>query len=112
MVDGRGTGRRGADFKKQTYKRLGVLESQDQVAAAKYLGSRPGPCRPHSYLGLSYGGYNALMAMSEGTPVFKCGVAVAPVTDWRYYDAPTPNASCCNPRRMPTVMPKHRPSTA
>lgn len=88
VVDGRGTGRRGADFKKQTYKHLGVMEAQDQVAAAKYLGSQ-------SYIdaeriaiwGWSYGGYTTLMSMSEGTPVFKCGVAVAPVTDWRYYDA-------------------------
>jgi len=88
VVDGRGTGRRGADFKKQTYKHLGVMESDDQVAAAKYLGSL-------SYIdasriaiwGWSFGGYNTLMSMSQGDPVFKCGVAVAPVTDWRYYDA-------------------------
>ena len=89
VVDGRGTGRRGADFKKQTYKHLGVLESQDQVAAAKYLGSLPYiDAERIAIWGWSYGGYNTLMSMSEGTPVFKCGVAVAPVTDWRYYDAP------------------------
>ena len=88
VVDGRGTGRRGADFKKQTYKRLGVMESQDQVAAAKYLGSLPEiDAERIGIWGWSYGGYNTLMSMSEGTPVFKCGVAVAPVTDWRYYDA-------------------------
>ena len=89
VVDGRGTGRRGADFKKQTYKHLGVMESQDQVAAAKYLGSLPYiDAERIAIWGWSYGGYNTLMSMSEGTPVFKCGVAVAPVTDWRYYDAP------------------------
>ena len=89
VVDGRGTGRRGADFKKQTYKRLGVMESQDQVAAAQYLGSLPYIDADRIAIwGWSYGGYNTLMSMSEGTPVFKCGVAVAPVTDWRYYDAP------------------------
>ena len=89
VVDGRGTGRRGADFKKQTYKHLGVMESQDQVAAAKYLGSLPFiDAERIAIWGWSYGGYNTLMSMSEGTPVFKCGVAVAPVTDWRYYDAP------------------------
>lgn len=89
VVDGRGTGRRGADFKKQTYKHLGVMESQDQVAAAKYLGSLPYIDADRIAIwGWSYGGYNTLMSMSEGTPVFKCGVAVAPVTDWRYYDAP------------------------
>ena len=89
VVDGRGTGRRGADFKKQTYKRMGVLESEDQVAAAKYLGSLPYiDAERIAIWGWSYGGYTTLMSMSEGTPVFKCGVAVAPVTDWRYYDAP------------------------
>ncbi len=88
VVDGRGTGRRGADFKKQTYKHLGVMEAQDQVAAAKYLGSLPYIDADRIAIwGWSYGGYNTLMSMSEGTPVFKCGVAVAPVTDWRYYDA-------------------------
>ena len=89
VVDGRGTGRRGADFKKQTYMHLGVMESQDQVAAAKYLGSLPYIDADRIAIwGWSYGGYNTLMSMSEGTPVFRCGVAVAPVTDWRYYDAP------------------------
>ena len=89
VVDGRGTGRRGSDFKKQTYKHLGVMESQDQVEAAKYLGSLPYiNAERIAIWGWSYGGYNTLMSMSEGTPVFKCGVAVAPVTDWRYYDAP------------------------
>ena len=89
VVDGRGTGRRGADFKKQTYKHLGVMESQDQVAAAQYMGSLPYIDADRIAIwGWSYGGYNTLMSMSEGTPVFKCGVAVAPVTDWRYYDAP------------------------
>ena len=89
VVDGRGTGRRGADFKKQTYKHLGVMEAQDQVAAAQYLGSLPEfDAERIAIWGWSYGGYNTLMSMSEGTPVFKCGVAVAPVTDWRYYDAP------------------------
>lgn len=86
-VDGRGTGGRGADFEKCTYMQLGVKEAQDQVAAAQYLGSL-------SYVdsnkigiwGWSFGGYMTLMAMSEGTPVFKAGVAVAPVTDWNYYD--------------------------
>lgn len=89
VIDGRGTGRRGSEFKKQTYKRLGVMESQDQVAAAKYLGSQPYIDADRIAIwGWSYGGYTTLMSMSEGTPVFRCGVAVAPVTDWRYYDAP------------------------
>lgn len=89
VIDCRGTGSRGADFKKQTYGRIGVLEADDQVAAAQYLGSLPYIDRNRIAIwGWSYGGYMTLMAMSQGTPVFKCGVAVAPVTDWRYYDAP------------------------
>ena len=89
VVDGRGTGRRGADFKKQTYLHLGVLEADDQVAAAQYLGGLPYIDGERIAIwGWSYGGYTTLMSMSQGTPVFKCGVAVAPVTDWRYYDAP------------------------
>ncbi len=87
-VDGRGTGGRGADFEKCTYLRIGVKEAQDQVEAAKYLGSLP--YVDPSAIGIwgwSYGGYNTLMSMSEGTPVFACGVAVAPPTDWRFYDS-------------------------
>lgn len=89
VVDGRGTGLRGANFKKQTYMQLGVMESKDQVEAAKYLGTLPYIDADNIGIwGWSYGGYNTLMAMSEGTPVFKAGVAIAPVTDWRLYDAP------------------------
>lgn len=87
-IDGRGTGRRGADFKKQTYLNLGIMESDDQVEAAKYLATLPYVDKDRIAIwGWSYGGYNTLMSMSQGTPVFKCGIAVAPVTDWRYYDA-------------------------
>lgn len=87
-VDGRGTGGRGAEFEKCTYMFLGVKESHDQVEAARYLsglpyidGSRIG------IWGWSFGGYNTLMSMSEGTPIFKAGVAIAPPTDWRFYDS-------------------------
>lgn len=87
-VDGRGTGRRGAEFKKQTYMNLGIMESDDQVETAKYLATLPYVDKDRIAIwGWSYGGYNAIMSMSQGTPVFKCGVAVAPVTDWRFYDA-------------------------
>lgn len=86
-VDGRGTGGRGTDFEKCTYMQLGVKEAQDQVAAAQYLGSLPYvDSNKIGIWGWSFGGYMTLMAMSEGTPVFKAGVAVAPVTDWNYYD--------------------------
>lgn len=86
-VDGRGTGGRGAAFEKCTYMQLGVKEAQDQVAAAQYLGSLPYVDKDNIGIwGWSFGGYMTIMAMSEGTPVFKAGVAVAPVTDWNYYD--------------------------
>lgn len=87
-VDGRGTGRRGAEFKKQTYLNLGVMESDDQVEAAKYIATLPYVDKDRIAIwGWSYGGYNTIMSMSQGTPVFKCGIAVAPVTDFRFYDA-------------------------
>lgn len=86
-IDGRGTGGRGAEFAKCTYLNLGIKEAQDQVEGAKYLGSLPYVDASRIGIwGWSYGGYNTLMSMSEGTPVFKAGVAVAPVTDWKYYD--------------------------
>lgn len=86
-VDGRGTGARGADFEKCTYMKLGNLESKDQVEAAIYLSTLPYVDKNNIGIwGWSYGGFNTLMSMSEGRSVFKAGVAVAPPTDWRYYD--------------------------
>lgn len=86
-VDGRGTGGRGADFEKCTYLRLGDLESKDQVEAALYVGSLPYVDKDRIGIwGWSFGGFNTLMSMSEGHPVFKAGVAVAPPTSWRFYD--------------------------
>ncbi|WP_036880557.1 S9 family peptidase [Xylanibacter oryzae] len=87
-VDGRGTGGRGADFEKCTYLRLGDLESKDQVETALYMGSLPYVDKDRIGIwGWSYGGWNTLMSMSEGRGVFKAGVAVAPPTNWRYYDS-------------------------
>ena len=86
-VDGRGTGGRGAAFEKCTYLQLGVKEARDQVETALYLGSLPYVDKNNIGIwGWSFGGYCTLMAMSEGTPVFKAGVAVAAPTDWRFYD--------------------------
>lgn len=87
-VDGRGTGARGADFMKCTYLRLGELEAKDQVETAIYLGSLPYvDAERIGIWGWSFGGFCTLMSMSEGRAVFKAGVAVAPPTDWRYYDS-------------------------
>lgn len=87
-VDGRGTGGRGREFEQCTYLKLGQLESRDQVEAAIYLGSLPYVDKDHIGIwGWSFGGFNTLMSMSEGRPVFAAGVAVAPPTSWRYYDS-------------------------
>ena len=86
-VDGRGTGARGEEFRKSTYMNLGVYESDDQIAAARHLGSLPYiDAKRIGIWGWSYGGYNVLMSMSRGNAAFKTGVAIAPVTDWRFYD--------------------------
>lgn len=86
-VDGRGTGGRGSEFEKCTYLRLGYLESRDQVETAIYLSSLPYvDAQNIGIWGWSFGGFNTLMAMSEGRPVFKAGVAVAAPSNWKYYD--------------------------
>ena len=86
-VDNRGTGGRGADFEKCTYLRLGELEARDQVETALWLGQQPFVDKERIGIwGWSYGGWNTLMSMSEGRPVFCAGVAIAPPTCWRYYD--------------------------
>ena len=87
-VDGRGTGGRGSEFEKCTYLNLGDLESKDQVEAALYLGSLPYVDKSRIGIwGWSYGGFNTLMSMSEGREVFRAGVAIAPPTNWKYYDS-------------------------
>ena len=86
-VDGRGTGGRGTAFRDVVYKQLGRYETADQLAAARYVASLPfvdasriGIC------GWSYGGYETLMAVTEADAPFAAGVAIAPVTSWRFYD--------------------------
>ena len=87
-VDNRGTGNRGEAFKKMTYKQLGKLETEDQLDAARYLaglpyvdGSRIG------IQGWSYGGYMSSLCITKGADLFKMAIAVAPVTNWRFYDS-------------------------
>lgn len=102
-IDGRGTGGRGAEFKKTTYLKLGELEARDQVEAAQWLAKQ-------SYVdanrigiwGWSFGGFNTLMAMSEGRPVFKAGIAIAPPTSWRYYDTIYTERFMRTPKENPT----------
>jgi len=86
-VDGRGTGARGAAFKKVTYKQLGKYEVEDQIASAKYLASLPYVDGSRiGIFGWSYGGYMSSLCLFKGADVFKTAIAVAPVTNWRYYD--------------------------
>lgn len=86
-VDGRGTGYRGKDFKHITYLQLGKYETIDQIETAKYLATLDyvDPDRIGCQ-GWSYGGYMASLCMTKGADYFKAGIAVAPVTNWRYYD--------------------------
>lgn len=87
-VDNRGTGGRGAAFKKCTYKQLGALETQDQMEAAHYLGSLAYIDKNRIGIqGWSYGGYMSSLCLMQGADYFKMGIAVAPVTHWKFYDS-------------------------
>lgn len=86
-VDGRGTGARGEEFKKMTYKQLGHYETIDQIEAAKWLGRQPyADANRIGIFGWSYGGYMSSLAILKGNDVFKAAIAVAPVTNWKWYD--------------------------
>ena len=87
VVDGRGTGGRGEAFKKQTYADLGKLEAEDQIATGRYLAGLPYVDGNRIGIwGWSFGGYVSSLCMFKGADVFKAGIAVAPVTNWRFYD--------------------------
>lgn len=87
-VDPRGTAARGEEFRKMTYQQLGKYESDDQVEAAKYLGSLSFVDKNNIAIwGWSYGGFMAALCMEKGADVFKAGISVAPVTNWRFYDS-------------------------
>ncbi len=86
-VDGRGTGGRGVDWKSKVYLNLGKYEALDQIVTARYMATLPYvDANRIGIYGWSYGGFETLMAMSQTDSPFACGVAIAPVTDWRYYD--------------------------
>ena len=86
-VDARGTGFRGRDFKHSTYLQLGKYETEDQIAAAKYLGDLDYiDAKRIGIFGWSYGGYMSSLCITKGADVFNAAIAVAPVTNWRYYD--------------------------
>lgn len=86
-VDGRGTGMRGEKFKKCTYMELGKYETEDQIEAAKYFGSLSFIDKNRiGIFGWSYGGYMSSLCITKGADYYKAAIAVAPVTNWRYYD--------------------------
>lgn len=86
-VDNRGTGGRGRDFRDITYEQLGKYETQDQIAAGKYLAGMPYVDSARIGIwGWSYGGYMSSLAITKGAEVFNAAIAVAPVTNWRFYD--------------------------
>ncbi len=87
-VDPRGTAARGEQFRKVTYMQLGKYESEDQIEAAKYLGSLPYVDKNRiAIYGWSYGGFMTCLVMEKGGNIFKAGISVAPVTSWRFYDS-------------------------
>lgn len=111
-VDGRGTGYKGTAFKKVTYMQLGKYEIEDQIAAAKWFGNQ-------SYIdasrigifGWSFGGYMASLALTKGADVFKTGIAVAPVTNWRYYDTVYTERFMRTPQENPSGYDDNSPTT-
>ncbi|MDR1369653.1 MAG: S9 family peptidase [Dysgonamonadaceae bacterium] len=109
-VDGRGTAARGEEFRKCTYMNLGILESDDQIAAANYLGSLPYIDKNKIAIwGWSYGGTITLMSMSRGHGVFKAGIAIAPVTDWKLYDSVYAERFMRTPKENFTAYDKNSP---
>ncbi|QXP77646.1 MULTISPECIES: S9 family peptidase [Winogradskyella] len=109
-IDGRGTGFKGADFKKVTQNELGKYEVEDQIAAAKQLGqldyidaSRIG------IWGWSYGGFMSSNALFKGNDVFKMAIAVAPVTSWRFYDSIYTERYMTTPQENPSGYDENSP---
>lgn len=86
-INNRGGGARGQEFKKMTYQQLGKYETEDMITLAKYMASQPyvNPEKIAIY-GWSYGGFMATSGITKGADYISTAVAVAPVTNWRYYD--------------------------
>jgi len=86
--DPRGTMNRGRDFKHSTYMNLGKLETEDFIDFAEYLGAQTYIDKARIGMhGWSYGGYMTSLCMTKGADVYAAGIAVAPVTNWKYYDS-------------------------
>lgn len=102
-VDGRGTGYKGAEFKKCTYKELGKYEVEDQIDAAKFIGNYPYVDKSRIGIwGWSYGGFMSSNCILKGNDVFSFAIAVAPVTNWRLYDTIYTERFMQTPQENPT----------
>ncbi len=109
-VDGRGTGFKGADFKKVTQNELGKYEVEDQIAAAKKLGALPYIDETRIGIwGWSYGGFMSSNALFKGNDVFKMAIAVAPVTSWRFYDTIYTERYMTTPQENPSGYDENSP---
>ncbi len=109
-VDGRGTGFKGADFKKVTQNELGKYELEDQIDAAKKLGALPYIDETRMGIwGWSYGGFMSSNALFKGNDVFKMAIAVAPVTSWRFYDSIYTERYMTTPQENPTGYDENSP---
>ena len=111
-VDGRGTGGKGVAFKKQTYLDLGKLEVEDQIGAAKEIGKLPYvDANRIGIWGWSYGGYMSSNCVFRAGDVFKMAIAVAPVTNWRYYDTVYTERFMRTPQENPGGYDRNSPIT-
>ena len=109
-VDNRGTGGKGSEFKKMTYKELGKYETIDQIDAAKYFGDLDYIDKNRIGIqGWSYGGYMSSLAITKGADIFKLAIAVAPVTNWRYYDNIYTERYMQTPQENPTGYDENSP---
>jgi dipeptidyl-peptidase 4 len=111
-VDPRGTTARGEDFRKATYLQLGRYESDDMVETARHLGSLAFVDKANmGIFGWSYGGFMSLLSLQKGGELFKAGIAVAPVTNWRFYDTIYTERFMRTPRENPDGYDDNSPLT-
>ncbi|MGM0933491.1 MAG: S9 family peptidase [Bacteroidota bacterium] len=109
-VDGRGTGLKGADFKKVTQNELGKYEVEDQIEAARVLGARKYIDEDRIGIwGWSYGGFMSSNAILKGNDVFSLAIAVAPVTSWRFYDTIYTERYMTTPQENPSGYDENSP---
>lgn len=109
-IDGRGTGFKGAEFKKVTQNELGKYEVEDQIEAAKKLGELPYIDQERIGIwGWSYGGFMSSNALFKGNDIFKMAIAVAPVTSWRFYDTIYTERYMTTPQENPSGYDENSP---